>query len=99
MAHGEHSAQVIVHRSGEDAAENYPQVGRRTELGAHYRAEYRAGAGDVEELDHEDLPTRKHYVVNAVGHAHGRRRTVVRSEDALHNAAVDKVAHDEGHQT
>ena len=91
VAHGEHAAQIVVDGSSEDAAEDNPQIGRRTELRAHDGTEDGPRARDVEELDHEDLPSGHHDVVQPIGLADGGRHAVVGAEYALNKAAVEDV--------
>ena len=65
------SGDEVVHRTGEDAAENYPQERRRAELRTHDGSHYWAHAGDVEELDKENAPGFHRHIVHAVGHGGG----------------------------
>ena len=99
VAHREHAHEVVVNGSGEDAAEDYPEICRGSKLGAHDCTEDRSGASDVEELYHEHLPIRHRDIVQTIGLRHGWRNTVVGCEDALHEASVDKVAQHKGCQT
>ena len=88
---GEHAREIVVDGSGEDAAEDNPQIGRRTELRAHDGTEDGACARDVEELDHEDLPSGHHDVVQPIGLADGGRHAVIGAEYALNKAAVEEI--------
>ena len=56
MAHREHADEIVVDGPREDAPEDNPEVGRGAELGTHDGSEDGARAGNVEKLDHEDLP-------------------------------------------
>ena len=67
------------------------KIGRRTELRAHDGTEDGPCARDVEELDHEDLPSGHYNVVQPIGLADGGRHAVVRAEYALNKAAVEDV--------
>ena len=95
---GQHPRQIVVHRTGENAAEYNPQIRRRTELGSHDGAEDRPRTGNVQELDHENFPRRQHGEVHAVGFGHGRRRPVVRSENPFHKTSVEEIAGYQGQQ-
>ena len=64
------SGEEVVHGSGKDAPEDDPEQRRRAEEGAGQSSEHRAEAGDVEQLDKEDLPGRQRHVVHAVGMRH-----------------------------
>ena len=97
IAYGKHSGEVVMHRTGEDAAEHDPEIGGGTELGAHNGAEDGTRPRNVEELDHENLPTGHLDVVDAVRPADGRRRTGrVGAEDLLGETSVEKITQDEG---
>lgn len=87
-----HARQIVVHHTGKDAAQHYPQVRRRAELGPHDGAEDRSQSGNVEKLNHKYLPRGKRDVVHPVSHGQGRRLTVVRAEDTLHKATINKIA-------
>ena len=92
VAHAQHAGEIIVHRTGEDAAEDNPQISRRTVPGTHDGTKDRASTGDVKELDHIHFPRRHGDVVDAIGIGNSRRRTVVRLEDALNELAIKQVA-------
>ena len=88
VTHGEHTRQIVVHRTSEDAAEDNPQIGHRTELRTHDGTKDRTSSRNVQKLDHEDLPVWKHNVVQAVGLSHSRRHTVIWPKHLLHKASV-----------
>ena len=96
--HRNHSGDVVVDRTGEDAAEHNPQIARRAEFGTHDGTEYRAGAGDVQELDHEHFPGGHGHIVQTVvlcdSGCHLGRIGLVQP---FHEAPVEDVAQDEGH--
>ena len=100
LAHADHAAEIVVHRTGEDAAQDNPQIGRRTVEDAHDGAEDGARAGNVEELDEQHAPQRQRHVVHAVlmrvaGHF-GRG---VWLEDALHHRSVEEVTQKEADES
>ena len=74
MAKGNHSRKIIMDSSRENAAEDYPQISRRPEFGTHDGPEDRTCPGDVEELDHIDLPQRHGDKIHPVRMHHGRCR-------------------------
>ena len=93
----EHSGQVVVDRSGEDTAQHYPQVSRRTEFRSHDGTEYRARAGNVEELHHIYFPRGHGDIVHPVGMCQCRRRALgIGLHDAFHQTTIKNIAHDEG---
>ena len=92
VAHRSHAAQVVVYGSGEDGAEDDPQVGHGTELGTHDGTEDGACAGNIEELDHVNLPVGKHHEVNVVALGNGWRHAVVGAKYPLHETPVEQVA-------
>ena len=67
IAERKHTAEVVVDRSGKYAAEHHPEVGGRSELRAHNGSEYRSRAGNVQELDHINLPARHCDEIHTVG--------------------------------
>ena len=96
VAHGDATHEEIVHCTAEDGAKDNPQVGSGAKLCAHYRAENRTQSGNVEELNHKQLPGRKHDVIYAIGHRDSRSGTVVGTENAANEPPVDKIARNEG---
>ncbi len=95
LAQRDHAREIVVHAAGEDRAEDDPEIDARPPDRTAERAEDWAEAGDVEELDHEDLPGRQRDVVDAVVMAERRRRTIRRPEDVLDDLAVDEIPNDE----
>ena len=75
-----------------DTSENNPEISHRTIPSAHDSTENRTRTSDIEELNHKDLPTRKHHEIYAVRLGDGRRRTVVRTECACYKLSVNHVA-------
>ena len=84
--------------SGEDTAEDNPQIGSGSELGTHDGTEDRACSGNVEELNHEDLPVGQYNVVQSVGLGHGGCYAVVGSEHPLYEASVEEIANNQSHE-
>ena len=87
-----------MHRTCKDAAEDYPQIGRRTELRTHDGTKDRAGTGNVQKLNHKNLPTRKHHVVKTVGLCNGGSHTVVGTENTLYEAAIEHITQNESNK-
>ena len=96
IAHGEHASEIVVNGSGENAAEDNPQIRSRTKLGTHDGTKDGTCAGDVEKLYHEHFPVGHGDIVHAVGLCHGWRGTVIGREYAFHEAAIYKIAHNKG---
>ncbi len=70
-AYRQHAGEVVVYRTGEDAAKHDPQHGDRTIQGTQDGAEDGADAGDVEQLDQIDFLVRHGDIVNPVRHGDG----------------------------
>ncbi len=81
--------------SGENTAEYNPQIGHRTELGTHDGTEDRTRTRNIQELDHENLPTGEDDIVHTVGLCQSWSRTVVRRKHTLHETAVEQVSNNE----
>ncbi len=97
---GDHARHEVVDGSGEDSAEHNPEERGGAVHNAHYSAEDRADAGDVEKLDKVDFPGRHRHIVDAVGHCRGRRGAIgVGLEDSFHETAIDEVARYESYQS
>lgn len=89
VAHAEHTAEVIVHRTGKDATEHYPQISRRTIPCSHDGTKDGARTCNIEKLNHVYLPVRHPHVVNAIGMS-GRRRGIVSwAKYMFHKSAVE----------
>ena len=86
--------------SGEDASEDDPEVGGRTELGAHDGTEDRTGSRNVQELDHKYFPSGHRDEVDAVGF--GDRRGgpgCIGAEHFFDKSPVEEIPDDKGSQT
>ena len=77
-----------MHRTGEDTAEDYPQIGRRTELSTHYRTENRTCSGDIQELNHENFPVWQHDEIHSIGLRHCGSNAVIGRNNALYETSV-----------
>ena len=99
VSHGEHTTEVVVHRTGKDAAQHNPQIGSRSELCSHDSTEDRTRTSDVQELDHEDLPPGENDIIHTVGFRHSWSHSVVRTENLLNKPAIDHVAYDQCKET
>ena len=85
--------------TGKDGAEDYPQIGGRTEEDAHDGAEDGASACNVEKLDKIDLPRREGHEVHTVGFREtGCRAVVVGAEHLFYQGAVEKIAQKKGNE-
>ena len=95
LAQRDHTAEIVVDSAHEDAAEDDPQVGGRTEEDAHDGTEDGACAGDVEELNEIDTPRGHRDVVGTVLQA-VRRGLAIRlhTEAALYEATVEEETSD-----
>ena len=56
-------------------------------------------AGNVQKLDHKELPLRQDNIVHAVVDLDGRGLTVIRPEGVFDDLTVDKIAADQQCQT
>ena len=72
VAQADHTAEIVVDGSGENAAEHYPDVTGWAEFGSHDRSEDRTRSGYVQELYHEHLPGWHRNVIHSVCLAYGR---------------------------
>ena len=99
MAHGKHTAKIVVDSTCKDAAENNPEVGSGAKLRAHNGTKDGTCSGNVEKLNHKDLPRRHYDVVHSVGLSHGGRWAVVGGKDAFYNASIEQISEDKSYQT
>ena len=81
-----------MYRSGKDASKHNPQIGSRAELGAHDGTEDGACARNVKKLNHENLPSGKNDVIDAISLFYSRGQTVVGSKNTLYELAIDQIA-------
>ena len=95
MTHGEHADQIVVHGTGEDASKHNPQIGHRTIPRTHDGTEDGSRAGNIQKLNHENLPTRKHDVVHSIGLRHSGRGAVVGTKHLLHQLSIEEIT---GHE-
>ena len=84
--------------TGEDAAEDNPEIGSRTKLGAHDGTEDRTCTCNVKKLNHEYLPVGKNDEIKTVGLSHGRSHTVVWCEHFLYEASVEQITQKKSHE-
>ena len=98
MTKRQHTTHEVVHRSGKDAAQHNPQVGRRAEPHAHDGTENRARSRNVQELNHEHLPCGQRHKVHTVGEANSGGLAVIGTHHALHDGTVNEVAHHKGNK-
>jgi hypothetical protein len=80
-----------MHATCEDTAKHDPQIGYWAKFGTHDSTKDRAGAGDVEKLDHEDLPIGEHDMVNPVGLGYGWGYPVIRAKHLVHEATIKQI--------
>ena len=88
-----------MHGSCEDTPEDNPQISHRSVPGTHNSTEDRTRSCNVEELNHEDFPTRQYHKVDPIGFGHCRRRAVIRTEHMRHKLSIKKVTQYKGDQT
>ena len=98
MPDRQHARQIVVYGTREDTAEHNPEIGRRAELGAHDRTENRTRPGNIQELDHENLPRGQHDIVYPIGFGDSRRGPVVGPEHTFNESTVKKIAGHQGRQ-
>ncbi|CCY01411.1 unknown [Prevotella sp. CAG:924] len=91
MTHREHATQIIVHGTGKDTPEDDPQVSHRSIPRTHDGTKDRACSSNIEKLDHEHFPARKLDIIYTIGHGYSRCGTVVGTEHALDNLAIEQV--------
>ncbi len=70
-AHRQHAGEVVMYRTGEDAAKDDPEHGDRAVEGTQDRAEDGADACDVEQLNQIDFLVRHRDIVHPVSHGDG----------------------------
>ena len=99
MTHGEHTGQIVMHGSRKDASQHNPQIRSRAELGTHDGTEDGTQSRNVEELNHEYLPSGHRDIVHSVGLGQGGRLAVIRTEDPLHDTTVEKITGNQRQQT
>ena len=97
LAH--HAGEIIVHTAGENRTEGNPQEHDRSPQSTLHCAEDRAESGDVQKLNHKQLPLRQDDIVHAVVDLDGGRFTVIRAEGVFHDLAVNEIAADQQCQT
>ena len=98
VALGQHAGEVVMHSTGKHGAEGDPQEDHRSPHGTGQGAEDGAEAGNVQKLDHEQLPLGQDDVVDTVVDGDGRGLTVVGVEGAVYVLAVEQVAADQNGQ-
>ena len=85
--------------TGEDGAEGDPQEDDGAPESALQGTEDGAEAGNVQKLDHEQLPLGQNDVVHAVVDLDGRGLPVIGAKGILHDLAVDEVPADQQRKT
>ena len=97
MAHGQHTAHIVVYGTGENAAEDDPQIAGRAEFGAHDGAEDGTRSRNVQELDHIHLPGGHDDEIHSIGFGDSRRGPFgIRSEHPIHKSTVQNIAQNQG---
>ena len=91
IAHRQHAGKVVVRGSCKDAAEDNPQIGDRAELGTHDGTEDGTRTGNVQELNHKDLPVGKDNIVNTIGLGNSRSDAIVRGYYFLNEAPIEHI--------
>ena len=77
-----------MYSTGEYGSQDNPKIGCSSELRAHDRTENGAESGDIQELNHKDLPCRKRDIIHTVGFCERRCLAVIRSEDTVYICPV-----------
>ena len=96
IAQRNHACNEVMHCTGKNAAKDDPEQRGRTVECAHNGAEHRAKAGNVEQLDEEDLPAGQNDVVHAVGFGAYRSEPFgINFEDFFNKDAINGVPQDE----
>lgn len=98
MAYGKHPAQIVVHRAGENAPQDNPQIGDWPELRTHDGAKDWPRAGDIQKLNHEYFPARKNDKVYSIGFCNGWRDTVIRPENPFDEPSISKISKNQNDQ-
>ena len=98
VSHGQHATQIVMGSTRKDTTKHNPKISHRTELGTHDSTKDRACTGNVQELNHKNLPVGKYHKVQSVRFCDGWRRTVIRSEHPFHKASIEQIAQDKSHQ-
>ena len=98
VSHGQHTTQIVMGSTRKDTPKHNPKISHRTELGTHDSTKDRACTGNVQKLNHKNLPVGKYHKVQSVRFCDGWRRTVIRSEHPFHKASIEQIAQDKSHQ-
>ena len=85
--------------TGKDGTEGDPQENHGAPQSAAQSAKDRAETGNVQKLDHKQLPLRQDHVVHTVVDLHSRRFTVIGAEGLFDDLAVNEVAADQQRET
>ena len=91
---GKHAGEIIVNRAAERCAECDPQEYDGSPQSTLHGTKDRAKAGDVQQLNQEQLPLRHNNVVNAIVDRNGRCLTIIGAEGAVNEFAVGEVSND-----
>ena len=85
--------------AGKNRAERDPKEYNRTPQSTLHRAEDRAKACNIQQLNQKEFPLRHNNVVNAVVDAHSRSFTVIRTESVVDNFTICKITDNQESQT
>ena len=96
---GHHAGEIVMDAAGKNGAQHDPEIYGGAPESAAQSTEDGAQACNVQELDEENLPGRKGHIVYAVIMNERRRFSVGRSEELIHNSAVNKITGYEGSQS
>ena len=90
---GNHTGDVVVHRTGKNGAEHHPQQGHGAVESTENGAQHGAEPGDVDHLAHIELPEGHGLEVHAVPSGHdGSFAGAVSSENTFNKSAVQRIA-------
>ena len=95
VAHADHAAEVVVHRTAEHVAEREQYKHDGSELDAENHANHGADTGDVQKLNENVFPVRHGNAVNAVRVCKRWGLAVVGAEYTFNELAVGEISNDE----
>ena len=87
------TTEEIVYSTGKNSSKHNPQVRSRSELRPHNGTENRTKPGNVEKLNHKNLPVGKYQIIHPVSLCiSGCFPVYIRFEDTLHKASVNEIS-------
>ena len=98
VAHRQHAGEIVMNRTCKDTPQHYPQISHRTKHGTHDGTEDRPRTGNVQKLDHKNLPWWQHQKIHTISLSNGWCHTVVGTEYTLHESSVEHVTQNKSHK-